>query len=132
MSAEDAESEAARRRRHASFAGLNRALSQTPQERSELARRAGLASGVKRREAIIRRMREQGLEVTEETFKQRPSRQPLPEPDELEPYLREIDAERAGLTYEARIREAILRRRVDIAREASSAFDGDGRDRSEA
>lgn len=92
----------------------------TPEQRSERARNAGRAASAAR----AKRRAEQGLPPTT----QRPASKPMPQPDELEPYLKEIDAEPRAvpLSYDARIREASLRLRRDVAQRTYDALKNDG------
>lgn len=109
MTPEDRE----QRRRVGSLGGLTSSSRMSPRERSERARIAGLASAeAKRRER--ERRRAAGENVPEPA----PRRNDAYSKDELEPYLRELDDEGNALTYDERIREAIIRRRLDIARQA--------------
>lgn len=116
MSADDARRE--RLSRLGALGGLSRSAKLTPDERSESARKAGLASAAKRRAD-----REARGEVV-------PPRKPRPTTgptiDELEAYLVQIDAEGNALSYDQRIREARLRLRRDVARQTLEAFKGAG------
>lgn len=121
MSAEDDAARLERLRRQAALGGLTKAARMSPEERSEAARLAGLASGAARR-AAREAARERGEDVPE------PRRRPQTGPtiDELEPFLAQIDAEGRALSYEQRIREARLRLRQSIARATLDALNGGG------
>lgn len=112
--------------------GLTGSKSLTPEQRSERARKAGLASAEaarKRREglnALRAALKAQGWtdeQIEAEYGVKKPALSsnwrggPRPSSDELDPYLREVDEEfPEGLTYEQRVREATLRLRLDRQR----------------
>jgi hypothetical protein len=98
----------------------------TPDQRSERARVAGLASAAKRKAAAAAAREAAGLpEPTRGNY-----RKPLPSTDELSPYVEAIRAERdaAGLPtlseYQL-MRESALRQRRDIAQQTYNALKGD-------
>lgn len=99
--------DADQRRRAGTLGGLTTAMRMTPEERTERARKAGLAAAAKRRA---------DSEAAGRVIKPRAPRV-MPGLDELEPYLEAIDAEprNAPLTYEQRMREAVIRHRRDVA-----------------
>jgi hypothetical protein len=119
VSAHDDEQRLERLRRQAALGGLTKAARMSPAERSESARKAGLASAAARKAA-----REAARARGEVVPEPRPRPQTGPTIDELSAYLEQIDAEGQPLTYEQRIREARLRLRQDIARQTLEAFKG--------
>ena len=121
--AERTEAETERLRLRGTLGGLARSASLSAEQRSESARKAGLASAAKRRaerEAAAKRRAEReaaGLPPI-------PPRERLVAPLEvLEPYLEQIDRERGDepWPYERRIREATIRHRRDVAATALEA-----------
>jgi len=100
--------------------GLARSAKLTPEERSAIARKAGEASAAKRRAE-----REARRAAGEDVPEPRPRHDIAPTPDELEPYLEEIDAEDHGYTYEQRIRQARLRLKRALAESAYRALKGE-------
>ncbi|MFE1644926.1 hypothetical protein ACFM35_05025 [Microbacterium sp. P01] len=93
--------------------GLARSAKLSAEERSAIARKAGIASAAKRRAE-----REAAGYVVKST-----PRTVMPSMEELEPYLEAIDAEprETPWTYEQRIRDAIIRQRRDVALAALEA-----------
>lgn len=99
-----------------SLAGLARAARQTPEQRVAQMSELGKRSAAKREAA----RKAAGLPEP----KPRSESTPLPSAKELEPYLREIDAEEheTPLSYDARYREAVLRLRLDVAAQTVAAL----------
>ena len=114
MSTNDDELAAEVRRRRAAVGGLARSAKLSPEERTAIARKAGLA-----RQTKLRADREaNGLPPIKPRV-----RPELPPMDVLEPYLEQIDAERGDrpITYEERMRDAVVRYRRDVAAQALAA-----------
>ena len=111
--AERTEAETERLRLRGTLGGLARSASLSAEQRSESARKAGLASAAKRR-----------AEREAAGLPPIPPRERLVAPLEvLEPYLEQIDRERGDepWPYERRIREATIRHRRDVAATALEA-----------
>jgi hypothetical protein len=108
-----------RHRRAASLGGLNAAANLTPDERVERARVAGQASAAKRKAA------REAAGLPEPRRNRR--LEPLPDPNDLEAYREAIRDERqrngeVPLSYDAELRESVLRMRRDIAQDVWNAF----------
>ncbi|WP_412160828.1 hypothetical protein [Curtobacterium flaccumfaciens] len=111
------ENAAEARRLRGAKGGMTSMSNRTPEERVALAKKAAAASAEARR----RRREEAGLPEPKPR-----NRGTMPPAEQLEPYLRQIDAEGAELTYDERIREATLRLKRDIASAALIALRATG------
>ncbi|WP_336696663.1 hypothetical protein [Curtobacterium sp. USHLN213] len=101
------------RRLRGAKGGMTSMSNRTPEQRVAFAKKAAAASAAARR----RRREEAGLPEPKPR-----NRATVPPLDQLEPYLRQIDAEGGTLTYDERIREASLRLKRDVAAAALAAL----------